>query len=1274
MATTTGVASRSSLSSMSPERLQQLQELASNTMRSRAPDVGIEDPRQVVQGMTGVPGQTLEVPPSALQEEVAGVPRLSTEAVPTDVNGVPFTSDSIQTPEDLAVSTGSQFAGRQVFEPMLDENQQPMLDENGEPMVRPVSMENYQDQRSIERARGLEVGQDINQLASQPYEYAKPFVKDVASKQKETQFDESGRVAARSLADRDDLDIYSDTAATTIGSLVSTANNYLFNNSPIKVDVGAGMVTAGVAVAAEMGLDFENRTQLNTLNTIMALSMAKGVDQARRPDPEKGMPKYSQAFDDGTLMLDQINAVKVAAQNAFKRAGIDIQPRQIEMMSKAMVYGALYDGTMAVVPSETGRPIVYADHSLKNSVDKIKEITAIVAGDQTRSRSSVTPARSGGSFTKPGQQLTAKSLSVPGLITEVAELTKDILGSIGTVFRAKDISYSQAELSLVTSPEYVTREKGTGQFLYSTHPLAKRIGLSRSDYNVAMDKVAPPQGFNPIDTEQMAKYTRDKDKQAAEVMDMKYKTKLYSIENAMSSPGIRYSSWKHSVFNQRFFPNNFDTDYMGDKTGVRDMIGLAAQDFVTGASLFDEGRVRALQDKAVKILKMPGEEQSKALSQLSATELGAIGTMINAVVNYYSAVDGSNPEITSQAPAVLVSMYTPAIGNKLAEVGKRYNDFLQDPQSITMDEDLLSLLAGMEKGESMGSKNLWDDMFNAQTNFKTPNMENKGFALTHQSFDDGNQNGIFLQALFFGGENANDSAQRLGTYNASLDDMRVRGMNIMVSNLDNALRDNEKAQSSFKSFFKEIIEKFGKNTVAKDFFKAPLMQTSYGKDASMYGDLMIELILDNENYKEYADKYLIENNSFNTVYDAAETLATSVESTLRELINTKDSRMMKSIGRYLSVLNTLVMVPGISGDTSIFTPVNTQPVNKYSATNVPVTKIKLSNGKEALIRQRDLEQETIETPEGDLGVGISEQQFAPSFAKPGKLYYNRAKNTYDEFNNVKGSAQGRSTVVGPIQSIDGDLVKWTTVYLNKDRKVPLPALWVHDSIISTPGAGLIYRNAYNNVAIPKAIPEIAKFGNKFKKLIKEAEAEEIKRVKLNGSPVGIGDFGEYAALGALFDEMFDKIDPDNTSFKDMFINRNKGNVSAYDKYVKKTKAMLKEAEDNGWVPDDRIALSDKRSLAVTPKQFENLINLAGDYLKISGPENRLNSWADSFASNVKKTATNLFEAAYYDGNGIGQMTYGATGNRANVSDFVEKVEGERTQNFIDQYQRAYPEE
>ena len=156
--------------------------------------------------------------------------------------------------------------------------------------------------------------------------------------------------------------------------------------------------------------------------------------------------------------------------------------------------------------------------------------------------------------------------------------------------------------------------------------------------------------------------------------------------------------------------------------------------------------------------------------------------------------------------------------------------------------------------------------------------------------------------------------------------------------------------------------------------------------------------------------------------------------------------------------------------------------------------------------------------------------------------------------------------------------------------------------------------------------------------------------------------------------MFDKIDPDNTSFKDMFINRNKGNVSAYDKYVKKTKAMLKEAEDNGWVPDDRIALSDKRSLAVTPKQFENLINLAGDFLKISGPENKLNSWADSFASNVKKTATSLFDAAYYDGNGIGQMTYGATGNRANVSDFVEKVEGERTQNFIDQYQRAYPEE
>ena len=1281
MATSTRVASRSPLSSLSLDQIALMQQEANRTMA--VPEVGIEDPRQTVQSKVDVPGMVPEqtiMPESALRQEVAAVPQLSTEAATQDVNGVPFTSDRIRSPEELAVATGSRFAGRELYEPVLDENQQPILGADGQPVLRPISFEDYENQRSIERARQLDVGEEISSLASNPYENAKSFIKNVASEQKATQFDESGRVAARSLADKDGLDSYIDRGATTIASMVDTANNYLFNNSPIKTRYEAEGksidLNPGLFVALEMGISPNDAAQMNTLNTIMSLSYTKSIDQTRRITGKEKTPvqKYTSGMDDGTLMLDQINAVKSYAQNAFERAGIEMNPKHVELLSKAMVYGGLYDGSLAVVQSKDGRPIVYSVGSLKDKAKKIKEVTAIVAGDETRSRSSTTPARSGGSFVNPGERLTEKSVPIKGLITEAAELNKDIMGSIGTVFRTKDVLFKQAELMLITKPEYINKDS-KGNFLYSTHPLAKRVGLSESDYKTSLDKIAPPQGFNPNDFEQMSKYKEDKDKKAAEIMDMKFKTLVYAIENASKSTGVRYTSYKHSIFNQRFFPDNFDTDYMGDKTGVRDMIGLAAQDFFVSSSLFDENKVRFLQEKAVKIFKMSGEEQHKALSRLNITEVGAIGTMINAVINYHSAVKGDNPNITAEAPATLVSMYTPAIGDALADVGKQYNDFLADPESIDQNGSLFSLLVGMEKGESMGSKNLWDDFFNAKNNFKNPATRDKSIPLTHHSFDDGNQNGIFLQALFFGGESAEDAAIRLGTYNPSLDDMRVRGMTIMVSNLDDVLKDNDKARESYQSFFKEIIEKFGKETVAKDFFKVPLMQASYGKDASMFTDHMIEMILDNPNYSEYADKHLIKNKSFNTIYDAADSLSKSVENSLREIINTKDSRTMKAIGRYLSLLNVPVMIEGVSGDTSVYTPVNTQPINKFSATNAPVTRITLSNGKQVLLRQRELEKQSIETPEGTLDVANAARQFAPSYAKPMALYLNRAKNTYDEFHNVKGSAQSRSTVVGPIQSIDGDLVKWTNIYLNRDRKVPYPALWVHDSIISTPGSGLIYRNAYNNIAIPKAIPEIAKFGKKFEKLINEAEASEIKRVKDVGLPVGIGEYGEYSALGALFDELETNIDPDNTGFKDRFISRWKGKTSAYDKYIAKTKDILREAEANGWIPSSQIGLDDKKMLAVTPKQFENLIKLSGEYLKLKGPEGILKDWSNKFSSNVKSTANKLMSAAYrFNGNGIGQMTYGATGKRANVDDFLEKLDEDRTNNFISQYQRAFPEE
>jgi len=342
-----------------------------------------------------------------------------------------------------------------------------------------------------------------------------------------------------------------------------------------------------------------------------------------------------------------------------------------------------------------------------------------------------------------------------------------------------------------------------------------------------------------------------------------------------------------------------------------------------------------------------------------------------------------------------------------------------------------------------------------------------------------------------------------------------------------------------------------------------------------------------------------------------------------------------------AVLNTVVVMPGITGDTSVFSPVGTQPINKRVDDTQPV-EVTLKSGRKVLIKKRQLETEGFETPAGNVEVPSENVAYNPSQAKPTQLFYNREKQRYDAFNNALGTSQARMMVVMPIQSMDGDTVKWTTLFVNKDKKLPEPVLWVHDSIISTPGSSLLYRNAYNNVAIPNAIPQIAKMGKKFEGIVREARRREVERLKAAGRAVGIGTDGQYPALGAYFDELLDKATSE--SYKKIYLERKHNSPEKYDAMVKHTEKLLKEAEDNGWVRPGQMPADQQRSLAVTPKQFENLVDIVGDHLEISGPEDKLSSWANDFAGRVNRTAQILLSASRRGG--INQMSYGSSGERA----------------------------
>ena len=364
---------------------------------------------------------------------------------------------------------------------------------------------------------------------------------------------------------------------------------------------------------------------------------------------------------------------------------------------------------------------------------------------------------------------------------------------------------------------------------------------------------------------------------------------------------------------------------------------------------------------------------------------------------------------------------------------------------------------------------------------------------------------------------------------------------------------------------------------------------------------------------------------------------------------------MGNIGRYTAILNHTILMEGISGDTYVFTPVEVVPVNK-GVDHDQVIPVKLANNEQILVKKKERESDVFSGPnDEEIEVESFSTNFNATAAKPTQFFYDQRTKTYSIYNNAIGTRQARNMVVMPFQSIDGDLVKLTTLNVNKNRDIPLPVLWVHDSIISSPLSGLIYRNTYNNISIPAAIPQIAKFGSKLQALIKEAEVSEIDGVMAKGKPVSIGSQGDYPALGAYFDEQYERIQ-DNGSYKPIFLKRNKNDMTKWIAYQSRTKALLKEATDAGWKEPGSIRDTDSMNgeyirahLAVTPAQFKTLTALSKEMLQLDGKDNKLKRFIDGFADRVNRTASILMTAAKENGNGIGQMSYDATGEMGDIS-------------------------
>jgi hypothetical protein len=1254
--------------------------------------LGVPNPQQAIQeAIQAVP----EVPP--MREVPARVQEFMTADLPL-----------METPEDVAAYSNVPFAPQTRVRPVLDEQGNPVVDPNNpeQLLTEEIPMDAYNQQLALERYGFNDTSKAIYEVAQNPYgaqSAVSQLLEDRASK---VGFLGDARTKEKWAASASGFKRFVDQVGSPLGIVVNNAYTALMTNetkAASAVDDMGRVVAPGVSILEKLGR--VDRETANIVATVGGLALNQTVAQmgVKKKDKTTGESNVTNEAPDGSeFMSDAINSVAHFIKNGIRSSGLPLDGADAQYMAKALITDAWQRGDLQVaVDPDSGNKILVASPEMKRTAMNLELVSDAIAGETKRSASSIAPTATGANFSARKPRMTSKSVSTPQVVTRAADVTKNILGGIAYVFRAKDLKRKQMELDLVFSKEFVESDPETGEFLYSNHPLAQRNGLHRGAYMKAKAEVDVPEGYNKDDPRHVKAFEAIKSYKAKQVM-MEEKAKVeFAMKSLQDKTGLRYGEFMHSLANQRFFVNSYDLDYMGSKNVIRDVLGMAAQDPIRVDSLFDPDQIARLKERSRLTFGGTGQGVNEKLTKMSPLELSALGAMHSAVLFYYTALDSSIKNVVKLPINDAIQLYTPAIGSRLADLGVKYNNFLENPQQQP-DMEMMGLWVSTEKGEALGTLNLLDDFAKMKAAFDTPEIKRSSMPLTHHVFDDGNQNGIFLQALFFGLEgpsSSSDALTRLSMANPDINDMRRYFMDTVTDNLNKYLEeasDSPEKAEAWKSFWKEAatLHPDKENGVAKDFGKAPLMQNSYGKDASMFGDVMASLLDGDTLYSSLYVKHL--SNVYKNPSEASVDLASGVEMTLRQLVGTESASTMKRIGRAFALYNSPMLIEGVTGDTYVITPTGVSIVG----TNTPNTSsfTKEVNGKEVIQKIPNVHLHTFINPETgqETQVPSYELQFMPQHAK-GQMkqgvgiqrFFNRKEQKHDDFHNPLGMSMARQAVVLTIQSLDGDLVKMTTIAANRERSLPRPVTWVHDSIVSTPGQAMVYRNLYNNVAIPAAIKEMKKMGTKIKKSMDDARNRAINTVKERGEPVGIGAEGEFPVLGAVLDEFYFKVADDtykdrvfmrmanarsgkgktsrpsteitfkgkttSSMFKNAIDESTKQEVAPemqWEKFKANINAILDEAEKLGWVEPDSLPFSERKYLAVKPENFPKLMELAERLLRVKGVDSKLDGWLANFEQRVTNAERVLYQATRKGG--ILQMSAGG-GKRPATPEKIGKV-------------------
>jgi len=1124
------------------------------------------------------------------------------------------------TPEDLAQATQSSLAGRERLSQVEDEQGMPEFNpETGEYITQPVTMEDYSKQQEADLSTRPNMAPAL--MTEDPVEAGRAILRARA----EVSQAESMPAGTSQFMNMDDelIKRWADSAAPALGMVSDATAADLFSPDSVIRSTAEGYygVPAGLEILNTNNIPLE---YARPISTVLGIAHARATEQSRLF--KNGIK--TDSFDDvaevrdhnGNLMDAQpktnlVNSTIASMHNALSNLGMEIPAEAVRQLAEAKVEAEIAQQRHVPMLDKNNNWVYGSSKELKDLAAELSYMSAALAGDERRSLPSKVPQIAGSNFIKPGSQGTKNSLPMEGAKQTVAETVKDMFGSIGEIFLPKTMLSTSMQLedikrNIVDGPEG----------FYSTSPFAKRHKVSLSDYNKLKQRVKPPSDYDINNPVSRAKFVELQNQHAKSVITNAIHYMEYDLENAQKIKGVVYTGYSHSMANQRFFRNNAGTDILASKNATREMLNFGIQGLTYANHFFDPVKIKNLQDKAMGIFSKSGKARNKALMALTPSERTALGLMECAVVNYYSfSGDPSvqNKDIKKQPEIQLIRMYNSDIGKHLGMLGKEYNDWLAG--KVSEGSNIVSLLANMPRGEAQAYQNLWDDFSQLGMAAMDPAMANRHIKLSALNYDDGNQNGIFIQSLYASKPTV---AIRLGSYNPNLSDMRGYALNIIGDNLSNLIPDNKARLDGWKTFFSEALNE----KLASDLFKAPLMQNSYGKDSGMFFDHVLSFLEDSQEYNAIFAENVLPN--YNSSTEAAQDLANALDTTLRKVIDPSFTRMLKKVGRMFAVINSIPILKGITGDDTVYSSVDLGfiPDQFRDVEGTGMTP----EGQAYTTVDKGVQTNTYLAPEGIVEVQAARRMYNASAAKPNQSFWNKAKNKFDLFENALGSALSRLLGVMPIQSTDADLLKLMMLDLNADRKIPLPVATVHDSLITTMDTMHLYRNTYNNVAIPQAIPEIKKFAKQLENAYIKAKDEVFRRTA-GASDVGIGTKGDFPALGAFFDDLNKKTNH-SPEYETYIKNRSKDPIKSWEDLKAKNNQLLDKAKKAGWI--DGIP-----NLTVSGSQFRDLFNMIESYQQLGGAENMFKIFANEFEGKVdqgfKALRTNNNVIKY----GIAQMTH-----------------------------------